>query len=71
MERIECKIYNDEKDYATNNENSKNSIVLQDSDINILQMVVSNSPADLIGAINKGKTNIILLFNIENVFNER
>lgn len=73
MERIECKIYNDETAYVKNNENSKksNSIVLQDSDINVLQVVVPNSSADLIGAINKGKTNIIPLFNIESVFNER
>ena len=71
MEMIECNMYSNVDNYIDKISDSTNRIKLENSDINALQIIIPNRSADLIGAINKGKTNIIPLFNIESVFNER
>lgn len=71
MEMIECNMYSNVDNYIDKISDSTNRIKLENSDINALQTIIPNRSADLIGAINKGKTNIIPLFNIESVFNER
>ena len=71
MEMIECNMYSNVDNYIDKIIDSTNRIKLENSDINALQIIIPNRSADLIGAINKGKTNIIPLFNIESVFNER
>ena len=64
-------MYSNVDNYIDKISDSTNRIKLENSDINALQIIIPNRSADLIGAINKGKTNIIPLFNIESVFNER
>lgn len=71
MEMIEYNTYSNVNNYTDNIIDLTNSVKLEDSDINVWQVVIPNCSADLIRAINEGKKNIIPLFNIESIFNER